>query len=85
MGADLGTPAAVAAIHNLVREGNKLFAVGASERQRAAPGAVRAMLWVLGWTRWTSTGTQHVCTRGAAVHSARHGPPMCGTELSQSS
>ena len=46
MGDDLGTPAAVAAIHNLVREGYKLFAVGASERLRAA------------------------------VHGARHGPPM---------
>ena len=33
---DLGTPAAVAAIHNLVREGYKLFAVGASENARAA-------------------------------------------------
>ena len=45
---DLGTPAAVAAIHNLVREGNKLLAVGASEKLRAAAGAVRAMLGVLG-------------------------------------
>jgi len=36
MGDDLGTPDAVAAIHNLVREGNQLFAVGASERLRAA-------------------------------------------------
>lgn len=45
---DLGTPAAVAAIHDLVREGNKLLAVGASEKLRAAAGAVRAMLGVLG-------------------------------------
>ena len=74
MGDDLGTPAAVAAIHNLVREGYKLFAVGAFGRR---PGAVRAaMLWVLGSTRWTSIGTQLVCTGGAAVHSTRHGPPM---------
>ena len=35
MGDDLGTPTAVAAIHNLVRDGYKLFAVGASERLRA--------------------------------------------------
>jgi len=35
---DVGTPAAVAAIHNLVREGNKLLAVGASEKLRAAAG-----------------------------------------------
>jgi cysteinyl-tRNA synthetase len=45
---DLGTPAAVAAIHNLVRESNRLLAVGASEKLRAAAGAVRAMLGVLG-------------------------------------
>jgi cysteinyl-tRNA synthetase len=45
---DLGAPAAVAAIHNLVREGNKLLAAGASEELRAAAGAVRAMLGVLG-------------------------------------
>ena len=73
MGDDLGTPAAVAAIHNLAREGNKLFAVSASERLRRRPGAVRAMLWVLGSTRWTSTGTPLVCTGGAAVHGAGHG------------
>jgi hypothetical protein len=36
MGHDLGTPAAVAAIHNVVREGSKQFVVGASERLRAA-------------------------------------------------
>jgi cysteinyl-tRNA synthetase len=45
---DLGTPAAVAAIHNLVREGNKLLAAGATDELRAAAGAVRAMLGVLG-------------------------------------
>ena len=75
MGDDLGMPAAVA-IHNLVREGYKLFAVGASERLRAAARGRTAMLWVLGSTRWTSSGTQLVCTGGAAVHGARHGPPM---------
>jgi cysteinyl-tRNA synthetase len=45
---DLGTPAAVAAIHNVVREGNKLLAGGASDALRGAAGSVRAMLAVLG-------------------------------------
>ena len=45
---DLGTPAAVAAIHNVVREGNKLLAAGASEGLRGAASSVRAMLGVLG-------------------------------------
>ncbi|HEX4976937.1 MAG TPA: DALR domain-containing protein, partial [Nocardioides sp.] len=45
---DLGTPAAVAAIHNVVREGNKLLAGGPSDALRGAAGSVRAMLAVLG-------------------------------------
>ncbi len=45
---DLGTPAAVAAIHEVVREGNKLLADGPSAALRGAAGSVRAMLAVLG-------------------------------------
>jgi cysteinyl-tRNA synthetase len=45
---DLGTPAAVAAIHEVVREGNKLLADGASDALRGAASSVRAMLAVLG-------------------------------------
>jgi cysteinyl-tRNA synthetase len=45
---DLGTPAAVAAIHDVVREGNKLLADGASEALRGNAASVRAMLDVLG-------------------------------------
>jgi len=45
---DLGTPAAVAAIHNVVREGNKQLAAGPSAALRGAAGSVRAMLAVLG-------------------------------------
>ncbi len=45
---DLGTPAAVAAIHNVVREGNKLLGEGPSDALRQAAGSVRAMLSVLG-------------------------------------
>ncbi len=46
---DLGTPAAVAVLHETVREGNKLLADGADAAQvLAIAGAVRAMLDVLG-------------------------------------
>jgi cysteinyl-tRNA synthetase len=45
---DLATPAAVAAIFDTVREGNKLLANGASEALRGNAASVRAMLGVLG-------------------------------------
>ncbi len=45
---DLGTPAAVAAVYDATREGNKLLADGASDALRATAGSVRAMLAVLG-------------------------------------
>jgi cysteinyl-tRNA synthetase len=45
---DLGTPAAMAAIHNAVREGNKLLADGDSPALRDNAASVRAMLDVLG-------------------------------------
>jgi cysteinyl-tRNA synthetase len=45
---DLGTPAAVAAIHDVVREGNKLLGAGDSAALRGAASSVRAMLAVLG-------------------------------------
>lgn len=45
---DLGTPAAVAAIHDVVREGNKLLAVGDSAALRGNLASVLAMLDVLG-------------------------------------
>jgi cysteinyl-tRNA synthetase len=45
---DLGTPAAVAAIHDVVREGNKLLAAGDSPALRGAAASVLAMLDVLG-------------------------------------
>ena len=45
---DLGTPAAVAAIHDVVREGNKLLAGGAVRRAARHAASVRAMLDVLG-------------------------------------
>lgn len=45
---DLGTPAAVAAIYDVVREGNKLLAAGPSDALRGAASSVRGMLAVLG-------------------------------------
>ncbi|MPZ63034.1 MAG: cysteine--tRNA ligase [Propionibacteriales bacterium] len=45
---DLGTPAAVAAIHDVVHEGNKLLADGDSPALRGNLASVRAMLDVLG-------------------------------------
>jgi cysteinyl-tRNA synthetase len=45
---DLGTPAAVAAIYEAVREGNKLLAAGPSDALRSTASSVRAMLGVLG-------------------------------------
>ncbi|MGA8210175.1 MAG: cysteine--tRNA ligase [Nocardioidaceae bacterium] len=45
---DLSTPAAVAAIHEVVREGNKLLAAGASPALRGSAASVRGMLAVLG-------------------------------------
>jgi cysteinyl-tRNA synthetase len=45
---DLGTPAAVAAIHDVVREGNKLLADGDSPALRGNAASVHAMLGVLG-------------------------------------
>ncbi|MGZ6859769.1 MAG: DALR domain-containing protein, partial [Blastococcus sp.] len=45
---DLGTPAAVAAIYDVVREGNKLLAGGDSPALRGNAASVRAMLAVLG-------------------------------------
>jgi len=48
MNDDLGTPAAVAALHDVVREGNKLLGNGPSSALRGNLGSVLAMLDVLG-------------------------------------
>ena len=45
---DLGTPAAVAVIYDLVRKGNRLLAEGAQDEAAANAASVRAMLDVLG-------------------------------------
>ncbi|GHF74355.1 cysteine--tRNA ligase [Amycolatopsis bartoniae] len=61
---DLSTPAAVAAVHNTVREGNAALDGGNDEATRVAAGSVRAMMGVLGldplapeWAESASTET----------------------------
>ncbi|WP_210439849.1 cysteine--tRNA ligase [Nocardioides xinjiangensis] len=58
---DLGTPAAVAVIHESVREGNRLLADGASDALSRTFGEVIAMLDVLGLnpadTAWATDGS----------------------------
>jgi cysteinyl-tRNA synthetase len=62
MNDDLGTPAAVGVIHDLVRDGNKALQSGGGQEQAAQ---VRAMLAVLGldpfdphWVKSTSSGRE---------------------------
>ncbi|TVT21555.1 cysteine--tRNA ligase [Amycolatopsis acidiphila] len=45
---DLATPAAIAVVHNAVREGNAALDARNEEAARAAAGSVRAMMGVLG-------------------------------------
>jgi cysteinyl-tRNA synthetase len=58
---DLGTPAAVAVIYDLVREGNRVLAAGDSPELRGTAASVRAMLGVLGLDpfdeHWAGTGS----------------------------
>ena len=66
---DLGTPAAVAAIHEVTREGNKLLGGGGSDALRGAAGSVRAMLDVLGLDpfdpHWATGGSDDARLREA--------------------
>jgi cysteinyl-tRNA synthetase len=66
---DLGTPAAIAVIHDHVREGNRLLASGGDAC--AAAVAIRAMLDVLGLDpadpAWGATGGPHDARLDAAV------------------
>jgi cysteinyl-tRNA synthetase len=58
---DLGTPAAIASIHEMVREGNTALADGDDAAVAGALGSVRAMLDVLGLDpldpRWATAGS----------------------------
>jgi cysteinyl-tRNA synthetase len=57
---DLGTPAAIAVVHEAVREGNTALAAGDDDAVAGALGGVRAMLGVLGLDpldpQWTQAG-----------------------------
>jgi cysteinyl-tRNA synthetase len=57
---DLSTPKALAALHDVVREGNQALAAGNDTAARGALGSVRAMLGVLGLDPldpvWAGTG-----------------------------
>ena len=68
---DLGTPAAVAALYDVVREGNKLLAGGDSPELRSAATSVRAMLAVLGLDPydepWSSGGSSDAEARLTAA------------------
>jgi cysteinyl-tRNA synthetase len=68
---DLGTPAAVAAVYDVVREGNKLLAGGDSPALRGAASSVRAMLAVLGLDpfdpHWAGRGTSDTEARLTAA------------------
>jgi cysteinyl-tRNA synthetase len=70
---DLGTPAAVAAIHQVVTEGNKLLPGGASPALRGNLGSVLAMLDVLGLDpadpAWPAAGSSEDTKLKAAVDS----------------
>jgi cysteinyl-tRNA synthetase len=66
MNDDLGTPSAMAAVHNVVREGNTALAAGNSAEALAAAGQVRAMMAVLGldplselWSEESTTDAAH--------------------------
>jgi cysteinyl-tRNA synthetase len=64
---DLGTPAAIAAIHDLVREGNTALANGDEKLAAGVLGSVRAMLGVLGLDpldpQWATGGSDEQLTR----------------------
>jgi cysteinyl-tRNA synthetase len=59
---DLGTPAAVAAVHDMVREGNTALADGNDRAVAGTLGSVRAMLGVLGLDpldpQWATGGNE---------------------------
>jgi cysteinyl-tRNA synthetase len=64
---DLGTPAAVAAIHETVRQGNTALTDGDDAAIAGALGSVRAMLGVLGLDpldpQWTDSGSDEQLTQ----------------------
>jgi cysteinyl-tRNA synthetase len=74
MNDDLGTPSAIAAVHNAVREGNVALAAGDEVEARRAARSVRAMMAVLGldplsakWSEESTTDAAHRNALGALV------------------
>jgi len=66
---DLATPAAIAAVHNVLREGNAALEAGNDDEARAAAGSVRAMMGVLGLDplspEWAETANTETPARQA--------------------
>jgi cysteinyl-tRNA synthetase len=69
MNDDLGTPQAIAAVHNAVREGNIALAAGDEATATGAAGSVRAMMAVLGLDplsdKWSEESTTDAAHRNA--------------------
>jgi cysteinyl-tRNA synthetase len=68
---DLGTPAALAAVHNLVRDGNSALDAGDDRSARGAAASVRAMTGVLGLDplddTWAAGDSRHEAALDALV------------------
>jgi cysteinyl-tRNA synthetase len=66
---DLATPAAIAAVHNVMREGNAALEAGNDDEARVAAGSVRAMMGVLGLDplspEWAESGNAETPARQA--------------------
>ncbi len=73
---DMGTPGALAALHNTVREGNAALDRGDEAAARDAAGRVRGMADVLGLDplspRWNESSTSDTGTRQALVALVEH-------------
>lgn len=65
---DLGTPAALAALHETVREGNAALDAGERDVARHAAESVRAMADVLGIDPLTAAGTSGADAASRALH-----------------
>ncbi|MDQ4040026.1 MAG: cysteine--tRNA ligase, partial [Actinomycetota bacterium] len=79
---DLGTPAAVACIHEIVRSGNAALAAGDDVRVRGALGSVRAMLGILGLDPlsepWVSRGSVPARVTGSGFPATMTGSGVVG-------
>jgi len=67
---DIGTPAALAAVHETVRAGNAALDAGDRDAARGAAGSVRAMLDVLGLDPLSDTWMAQPSSTDGRVHRA---------------